>query len=192
MFTLLLSFIFASSAMAALPGLRYRQTNFTGVATFNDYAAQGSTVCGPLTGVNGTFGGAAGDISPSITGGLCFSKVDMSNCHNQAPIASYESPACPTSSCGLCYRVTNLGGYGGVSVGGVGNSVIVQIIDSCPSVSAWNYCKTSVPSEQRCGNPNMNSMDIDQGAYLGLTGVEFSFGASLPNLDIGITPVSCP
>jgi len=53
-------------------------------------------------------------------------------------------------------------------VGGVGNSVIVQIIDSCPSVSAYNYCKTNVPKEERCGAGN--SLDIDYNAYQALTG----------------------
>ncbi|MCJ1421383.1 hypothetical protein MMC32_007746 [Xylographa parallela] len=190
MFSLILSFIFAGCATAALPGLRYRNANYTGMATFNDYSAQSGTVCGPLKGKTGTYGGAAGDISPDISGGLCFANLDMTNCQNEAPVASYEAPACPTTNCGLCYRVTNLGGYGGSPMGGTGNSVIVQIIDSCPSVSAWNYCKTEVPSNQRCGNPKTNSMDIDQSAYGALTGVDFDWG--VPNLNIGITPVACP
>jgi len=190
MFSVLLSFIFATSAMAAMPGLRYRQANFSGIATFNAYAAQSGTVCGPMAGVNGTFGAAAGDISPQISGGLCFSNVDMTNCNNEAPIASYEAPACPKTNCGLCYRVTNQGGYAGSPIGGVGGSVVVQIIDSCPSVSAWNYCKTEVPSDERCGSSTMNSLDIDQGAYAALTGVDFDWG--VPNLKISISPVSCP
>ena len=134
----------------------------------------------PLTfllalGIAGTFGAAAGDISPDISGGLCFSNVDMGNCEDEAPLASYVGPACPTSNCGLCYQVTNNGGYGGSAIGGIGGTVIVQIIDSCPSVSAWNYCKTEVPSDERCGNPAMNSLDIDQTAYAALTGVDFDW-----------------
>ena len=128
-----------------------------------------------FTGVNGTYGAAAGDISPDISGGLCFANLDMANCQNEAPVASYEAPACPTTNCGLCYQVTNLGGYNGSTIGGSGNSVIVQIIDSCPSVSAWNYCKTEVPTNERCGNPKVNSMDIDQSAYGALTGVDFDW-----------------
>ena len=50
MFSILLSFIFAGCATAALPGLRYRNANFSGVATFNDYAAQSGTVCGTMKG----------------------------------------------------------------------------------------------------------------------------------------------
>ncbi|MCJ1321310.1 hypothetical protein MMC15_006654 [Xylographa vitiligo] len=140
--------------------------------------------------MNGTYGAAAGDISPDISGGLCFANIDMANCQYEAPIASYVGPACPTSNCGLCYQVTNLGGYGGAQIGGSGNSVMVQIIDSCPSVSAWNYCKTEVPTNERCGNPQKNSMDIDQSAYAALTGVDFDWG--VPNLNIAISPVACP
>ncbi|MCJ1395613.1 hypothetical protein MMC18_008499 [Xylographa bjoerkii] len=173
-----------------MPGLRYRRAQFSGVATFNDFATQSNTVCGPTTGVAGTFGAAASDISPEISGGLCFSSIDMANCENEAPVSGYEAPACPTSNCGLCYQVTNNGGHGGSTIGGIGNSIIVQIIDSCPSVSAWNYCKTEVPSDERCGNPLMNSLDIDQNAYAALTGVDFDWG--VPNLDIGISPVNCP
>ena len=50
MFSPLLSLIFAGCATAALPGLRYRNANFSGVATFNDYSSQSDTVCGPLQG----------------------------------------------------------------------------------------------------------------------------------------------
>lgn len=99
----------------------------------------------------------------------------MGNCAYQAPLAGYVGPACPTSNCGLCYNVTNNGGVGGSPIGGIGTSVIVQIIDSCPSVSAWNYCKTEVPSNQRCGNSQVNQLDIDQSAYAALTGVNFDW-----------------
>ncbi|MCJ1476318.1 hypothetical protein MMC13_004984 [Lambiella insularis] len=182
--------ILAGFALATQPGLRYRFAQFSGVATFNDYAAQTNTVCGPKAGVAGTFGAAAGDISPQISGGLCYSKIEMNNCVNEAPKIDYVGPACPTINCGLCYSVTNNGGYGGSPIGGMGNSIIVQIIDSCPSVSAWNYCKTMYPMEQRCGNPKVNQLDIDQSAYVALTGVAFTWG--VPSLDIGIAPVLCP
>lgn len=51
----------------------------------------------------------------------------------------------------------NKGGYGGAIVGGVGNCVTVQIIDACPSSSAFNYCKTSVPADERCGASGVNA-----------------------------------
>ena len=97
----------------------------------------------------------------------------MSQCAGQNPVSSYVGPACPKNNCGLCYSVTNNGGFGGASIGGQGNQVIVQIIDSCPSVSAFNYCKTSVPVEERCGSSSTNSLDIDQSAYQALTGQAF-------------------
>ena len=98
----------------------------------------------------------------------------MDQCESQTPKVGYVGPACPKSNCGLCYQVTNEGGYGGLPTGGIGNSIIVQIIDSCPSVSAWNFCKTEVTLDQRCGSLETNQMDIDEGAYVGLTGTNFS------------------
>jgi hypothetical protein len=46
----------------------------------------------------------------------------------------------------------------------------VQIIDSCPSASAWNYCKTEVQANERCGSRSTNALDIDLRAYRALTG----------------------
>ena len=58
----------------------------------------------------------------------------------------------------------------GSSVGGVGNTITVQIIDVCPSTSALNFCKTNMPANQRCGDPTTNQLDIDSSAYMALTG----------------------
>lgn len=55
----------------------------------------------------------------------------------------------------------------------MGNSVIVQIIDSCPAVSPMNYCKTDMPLNQTCGDTGTNQLDIDQSAYMPLTGQAF-------------------
>ena len=66
----------------------------------------------------------------------------------------------------------------------------VQIIDSCPAESAYNFCKTDVPAAERCGSSSTNSLDIDQSAYQALTGRRF--GGGVPNLNIAITPVGCP
>ena len=104
----------------------------------------------------------------------------MSNCNGQSPITSYVAPQCPSNNCGTCYSVTNQGGFDGATVGGVGQSIIVQIVDSCPSQNARNYCKTDVPAEQRCESSSLNALDIDQSAYVALTGQ--SFGSVSKNL----------
>ena len=96
-------------------------------------------------------------------------KLTTTSSNGQQPIPGYQGPSCPTANCGICYRVTNQGGYGGSDVGGVGNSVVVQIIDSCPASHADNFCKTNVPGDERCA-PGSNTMDIDQSAYQALTG----------------------
>ena len=188
----------ASLATASIPGLIRRQS-WSGVATFNSFASQSNTVCGsmsgnhrphphshplqlypeihvliPHSGESGTYGAAASDISPDISGGTCSGSIDMSQCNGQSPIPGYANPNCPSSQCGVCYQVTNNGGYGGNAVGGGGNSVIVQIIDACPSGSAWNFCKTDVPADERCGDGGTNQLDIDQGAYAALTGTGWS------------------
>ncbi len=101
----------------------------------------------------------------------------MSNCNDQVPVAGYAGPSCPTSNCGICYQVTNQGGFDGGSIGGVGQSVTIQIVDSCPSQNAWDYCKTNVPAEQRCESSSLNALDIDQGAYMALTGQPIGSGS---------------
>ncbi|MCJ1421175.1 hypothetical protein MMC32_007537 [Xylographa parallela] len=167
---------------------------FPGVATFNNYASQGNTVCGPKTPSNPLYyGAAAGDISPNISGGLCAGRIDASLCvaGQQSPAGDYAGPACPRANCGVCYQVTNLGPYGSgaPATAAVGaRSVVVQIIDSCPSTSAWNFCKTDVPSDERCGSAGTNSLDIDLGAYRALTGGAWD---NSPNLDILIQAVAC-
>ncbi len=160
-------------------------TAFADVATFNNYASQGkyvppsiitshswlltsishspyspllrsSTVCGPKSGTSGTYGAALSDLSPLWSGGKCSGSIDTSKCSGQNPIGGYSGPACPKTTCGKCYKVCNKGGYGGAIVGGVGNCITVNIIDACPSSSAFNYCKTSVPADERCGANGVN------------------------------------
>ena len=108
--------------------------------------------------------------------------------NGQSPVSGYEGPACPTTTCGECFQVCNEGGYDGASIGGVGNCITVQIIDACPSESAFNYCKTDVPDAERCESSSTNALDIDESAYQALTGQSFGSG---PNLEISITPSSC-
>ena len=43
----------------------------------------------------------------------------------------------------------------------------------CPSTSAANFCKTDMPASQRCGDSGTNQLDIDQSAYMALTGQAF-------------------
>ena len=124
------------------------------------------------SGQSGTYGAAASDISPNISGGTCSGSIDLSQCNGQSPVAGWTGPSCPTSNCGTCYTVTHTGSVGG-SVGGVGNTITVQIIDACASTSASNFCKTDVPSTQRCGDSGTNQLDIDTSAYMALTGQAF-------------------
>lgn len=178
MFTRHATLLFFTVATASQPGLLFGRQTMTGIATFNNYVKQGQTVCGPLSGVSGTFGAAAGDISPDISGGLCSATIDTSKCSGQNPISGYVGPACPKGNCLLCYKVTNNGAVGSATIGGIGNSITVQIIDSCPSVSAFNFCKTDVPLDQRCMSSTTNSLDIDESSYMALTGQAFASGVS--------------
>ncbi|KAI4149152.1 MAG: hypothetical protein L6R39_002589 [Caloplaca ligustica] len=147
----------------------------TGVATFVDFPHQQNTVCGPVSGANGAFGAAAGSISPGLgPGGTCQGTIDMSVCDGQVPISAYVPPSCETNRCGQCYQVTNQGGRGG-DASGVGQSIVVQIIDACPATNAWNFCKTDVPDlAQKCMDPGTNSLDIALEAYTGLTGQSYA------------------
>lgn len=53
-----------------------------------------------------------------------------SRSNGQYPISGYTGPACPTTTCGECFKVCNAGGYGGASVGGVGKCITVNVIDA--------------------------------------------------------------
>ena len=143
-----------------------------------------------LQGIPGTYGAAASDISPNIAGTRCEGRIDYSKCAGQVPTPGYQGPACGTSNCGQCYRVTNLGGMNSSTfASGLGNSVVVQIIDSWPATNAHNYCKTAVAPAGRCGSSAADALDIDRTAYEPLTGKPFGEG---PNLLVGITSVDCP
>ena len=66
-------------ALLSLIALTASVSAYSGVATFNDYAAQGNTVCGPKTGVSGTYGAAIGDISPNAwQGATCSGSINYS------------------------------------------------------------------------------------------------------------------
>lgn len=106
--------------------------------------------------------------------GRCRMNLDLTNsgtsiqnvCDGQNPIAGYVPPACEQNRCGQCYQVTNQGGHGG-DASGVGQSIIVQIIDACPATNAWNFCKTDQPDlAQKCMDPGTNSLDIGKAIFL--------------------------
>lgn len=100
--------------------------------------------------------------------------LSQSVCDGQIPIANYVPPSCDHSRCGSCFKVTNQGGIGG-DASGVGQSIIVQIIDACPATNAWNFCKTEQPdTRQKCMDPGTNSLDIEQNAYTALTGQAYA------------------
>lgn len=120
---------------------------------------------------------------PRASTNLNLADVDISSqsvCDGQTPIANYVPPSCDRSRCGSCFKVTNQGGIGG-EASGVGQSIIVQIIDACPATNAWNFCKTDEPdTRQKCMDPGTNSLDIEENAYTGLTGQAYaSVSASL-------------
>lgn len=95
-------------------------------------------------------------------------------CDGQNPISGYVPPSCDHSRCGTCFQVTNQGGIGG-DASGVGQSIIVQIIDACPATNAGNFCKTSIADPRlKCMDPGTNSLDIEQNAYTGLTGQAYA------------------
>ncbi|MCJ1462922.1 hypothetical protein MMC07_001526 [Pseudocyphellaria aurata] len=184
-----------------------KHKTFTGVATFNNFQKQGSTVCGPLTASNPNhFGAASGDISHDISPGRCDGPQtpDASKCNKQngTPLdAHYVGPSCSKTKnqCNnpSCYRVRNTGNFGSSGSTPKGTAIIVQIIDSCPATHAQNYCKAYnsdplkiVPAQERCGDSSTNYLDIDYNAYVKLTGSAWVEGGSA-NLKIQIDEVDC-
>ncbi|MCJ1337192.1 hypothetical protein MMC09_002474 [Bachmanniomyces sp. S44760] len=175
---------FAGLSYASAPGLYLKRT-IHGVATFNDFSSQSTTVCGPKAGISGTYGAAAGDISPHISGGLCEGDIDTKNCNGEQPVYNYEGPSCPRNNCGICYKVTVTDYIGDKPAGAAapGKSIMAQIIDACPATSAYNYCKSSIDPAQRCSSSTQNNIDIDRSAYAALTGLEFGSG---PNVHVTV------
>ena len=68
-------------------------------------------------------------ISPILSNDLPAHGTDQTKSNGQSPVAGYEGPSCPTTTCGECFQVCNAGGYDGASVGGVGNCITVNVID---------------------------------------------------------------
>ena len=98
--------------------------------------------------------------------------TNFSNNATQKPVQGYVGPPCPATQCGKCFSIKNIGPYGGnFPENMIGGNVTVEIIDACPATNAFNYCKSTIPIAERCGDPNTNSIDIDETAYQALTGI---------------------
>ncbi|KAL9036117.1 MAG: hypothetical protein Q9214_006281, partial [Letrouitia sp. 1 TL-2023] len=91
---------------------------------------------------------------------------------------TYTAPDCMKAKCGTCYDVRNKANN---------KKIVVQILDGCPSSSAWNYCKTGVNPASRCMQPNLNALDIETDAYYKLSddGQGYQSGVT-PDLEIHI------
>ena len=143
-----------------------------------------------LAGSTGTYAAAMSDIAPNFNLGRCTGSVDMSEClPGFRANPDYPAPQCPRKYCGCTYHVMNMGALSQSSspgqVQGVGSkNIVVQIVDACPSTHPQNFCKTNIPTNQRCMDPTSNQLDIDQSAYLALTGVPFGDVSTVRRGDI--------
>lgn len=141
--------------------------------------------------------------------------VSVADGGQQPDFSTYQGPACPIpqrSTCGLCFKVDNLGNVANAPLQTPIGTVTVQVIDACPAGHAQNYCKTDEAANQRCQDPTTNSLDIDMDAYQQLTGTAYNDVAHVslpslmvvsdaklmelqnnghPNVNIQITPVGC-
>lgn len=189
MFSLFLFAALASASVVPKGFKRQASGGYTGVATFNDFVAQGTVACGSLAVPGGTFGAALFDASPDIAPKNAICPPNPANpqlpplCSGEGPVSGYQPPLCNTSAyCGgICFTVTNTGAIGGTpgATGTTGTSITVKIIDVCPLNHAQNTCKTSVEANQRCQDTSTNALDIDEAAYSTLTGgIAFADGVS--------------
>lgn len=128
--------------------------------------------------------------------------------------STYQGPDCSipkSTTCGLCFKVENLGDIASPPLTTPIGTATVQIIDACPAGHAQNFCKTDLAANQRCQDPSTNSLDIDRDAYRQLTGFDYLDTAHVsfvfvfaegnrvdelqnnnhPNLNIRITPTRC-
>ena len=96
-----------------------------------------------------------------------------------SPVPGYQGPSCPRDHCPdvspTCYKVRNLGDIASPPGQPQGEEITVQIIDVCPGGHAQNYCKpSSIDARTRCQSYGTNELDIDEPAYVKLTGKEFA------------------
>jgi len=71
-----------------------------------------------------------------------------------------------------------------------GQSIVVKVIDACPSEHPENYCKTSqfggnINPKECCEAPGVNAFDIATSARSALSSYQ-------GNLNINIESISCP
>ncbi|KAL8953757.1 MAG: hypothetical protein Q9222_000439 [Ikaeria aurantiellina] len=131
---------FANNSAVATSG----SGSITGVATFVDFAHEPNTLCGPLSGEKGTWGAAAGSISPGLgPGGQCFQSVDMGGISGDISgvgksIVVQIIDACPAE---------NAWNY-------------------CKT--------DQPDKRQKCMDRNTNSLDIEVNSYTELTGVAYA------------------
>ena len=152
-----------------------------------------------LSGAGGSYAAAAADLSPDLSpdpsGNACGqipAPSQNTDCNSDGSPKDFKNPnahpSCNRGNCGLCYKLTNMGGIpnnytpglqAGTQLAKQGTGIaIVQIIDACPSKSWQNTCKKfsfpggaqAISPEQRCGAPNTNALDIDNSAYNSLVG----------------------
>lgn len=90
-----------------------------------------------------------------------------------------------------CYQVTSWGyATPGQTQPFRSGTTTVRIIDSCPAGSPQNFCKTNVTNLfEKCQDPRVNALDIDQAAYQALTGEVYVDGK--PNVGIYIAAIDC-
>ena len=149
------SFVAFLATSTVLAGTLQKRAMYSGIATFNNYAGQHNTVCGPKSATApGAHGAATADYSGHISPGHCANgpaQVNYNLCTSDGG-TSAPGPACPAynanppgkgngKGCGVCYRITNEGSADPKStIGGKGKSTTVQIIDACPAYHPQNYC----------------------------------------------------
>ncbi|KAL8739198.1 MAG: hypothetical protein Q9181_000089 [Wetmoreana brouardii] len=192
---------------SALPQSSQGGRVLDGYATFNDYGAQKTGVnCNTelwqqsgkqkLVDNQRIFGAATSDVAKGLGTYKCdYSDSDMKSNLSVCTVQKdgnpfklpsddmnspdfYKPPFCSGARCGTCYTITNTDNQ---------KKVTVQILDACPAQTAWNYCKTTIAANQRCGDPDTNQVDIDLAAYPALTDGQTYQSGKTPNLNIKIT-----
>ncbi|KIJ60470.1 hypothetical protein HYDPIDRAFT_170234 [Hydnomerulius pinastri MD-312] len=167
----------------------------SGIATFNNYDAQGGVACPGFPSSNnqgnGIYAAALGDLSPLWTGPKCAGSINGSNCNGSGGCINCTGPSCSgEGQCGNCFSITCAGSADGETSGSCsGQSVKVKVVDACPSSHPENYCKLSqfggnVPANQCCEAAGVNAFDIATSAQSILSSYKY-------NININIQAVSC-
>ncbi|KAH8118204.1 hypothetical protein DFH11DRAFT_1503294 [Phellopilus nigrolimitatus] len=168
----------------------------SGVSTFNDYSTQSSVACSGFSPTNSQgsniFAAAIGDLSPIWTGPKCQGSQTASSCTGTGSCTDCTGPACPgQGTCGECFNIKCTGSLDGETSGScTGNTIMVKVVDACPSEHPANYCKIpefggTIPPDEACEAAGVNAFDIATTARSTLSSFQ-------GNLEIDIEgPVSC-